>query len=85
MGFLETIRSGDTVYIRVESEGDAFSAPDASLNYLFRADLACKVESPNDFGETDGAMSVDWMFRAVSDSDFGGVARFQVQNLLTAL
>jgi len=85
MGFLETIRSGDTVYIRIESEGDSFAAPDAALNYMFRADLACKVESPNDFGETDGAMSVDWMFRAVSDSSFGGVARFQVQNLLTAL
>jgi hypothetical protein len=85
MEYLNTIRDGSTVYIRIESEGDAFAAPDASLNYLFRADMAAKIESLNDFGETDGAMSVDWMFRAVDDSDFGGAARFQVQNLRTAL
>lgn len=85
MGYLDTIRAGDTVYIRIESEGDAFPAPDASLNYLFQVDMAAKIESPEGMDDFEGAMSVDWMFRAVDDDDFGGGVKFSVQNLQTAL
>lgn len=85
MGFLETIRSGETGYLRIESTGPAMPSPDTGENYLFRVDMAVKVESPDDFGELDGAMSVDWSFRAVDDGDFGGAYEFTVQNLTTAL
>lgn len=85
MGFLQTIRSGETGYLRIESEGPTFDSPNGAENYLFRVDMAVKVESPDDFGELDGAMSVDWSFRAVDDGDFGGAYEFTVQNLISAL
>ena len=85
MGFLDTIRTGTTGYLRIESVGPALPAPDAGNNYLFRVDMAVKVESPDNMGDMDGAMSVDWSFRAVDDSDFGGAYQFTVQNLTTAL
>lgn len=85
MSYLTTIRASSTVYIRIESVGPAMPAPDAGQNYLFRVDVAAKVESPDDLGDNEGAMAVDWTFRVVQDATFGKAMEFKVQNLLTSL
>jgi hypothetical protein len=85
MAFLETMRASETVFLRIEVEGPAMPAPDAAQNYLFVLDMAAKIESPDSFDAMDGAMSVDWTFRAVDDADFGGAFSIAVQNLVTAL
>ena len=85
MAYLSTIRAGSTVYIRIEAEGDALPAPDAGQNYLFRWDMAAKVESPDSMGDTDGAYTIDWTFRGVHDADMGGMLSVVLQNLATAL
>jgi hypothetical protein len=85
MSHLADIRDGDTVYIRIEAEGEALPAPDAAENYNFVLDLAAKVESPGGMGDTDGAYTMDWNFRAVHDADMGGAIEVTVTNLATAL
>jgi hypothetical protein len=85
MAFLETLRASETVYLRIEVEGPAMPTPDTAENYLFVLDMAGKIESPDSFDAMDGAMSVDWTFRAVDDADFGGAFSIAVQNLVTAL
>lgn len=85
MAYLQTIRSGSTVYIRIESEGPAFPAPDAGENYLFRWDMAAKVESPDSLGDTDGAYTIDWSFRGVHDASMGGMLNVVLQNLAASL
>jgi hypothetical protein len=85
MSYLSTIRNGSTVYIRIESEGPALPAPDAGENYLFRWDMAAKVESPDSMGDTDGAYTIDWTFRGVHDATMGGMLSVVLQNLAASL
>lgn len=85
MAYLSTLRAGTTVFLRFESVGPALPAPDAAYNYKFWWDMAAKVESPDDLGDHDGGMAVDWTFRGVHDAGYGKVAQIQLVNLSTAL
>ena len=85
MAYLSTVRAGSTVFIRIESVGPALPAPDAGQNYLFRWDMAAKVENPDSMGDTDGAYTIDWNFRGVHDASMGGVLAVTLQNLATEL
>ena len=85
MAYFTNIRAGSTVYVRVESVGPNLPAPDAGQTYLFRWDMAAKVESPDSMDDTDGAYTIDWTFRGVHDATMGKVMSVRLQNLATAL
>jgi hypothetical protein len=85
MALLSTLRASTTVFLRVESVGPAMPAPDAAQNYLFRLDMAAKIETPDDLGDNEGSQAIDFTFRGVQDATWGKLLEFTVQNLLTAL
>lgn len=85
MAYFTNIRAGSTVFIRVESVGPNLPAPDAAQTYLFRWDMAAKVESPDSMDDTDGAYTIDWTFRGVHDATMGKMLSVRMQNLATAL
>lgn len=85
MAYFTNIRAGSTIYTRIESVGPAMPAPDGGQTYLFRWDMAAKVESPDSMDDSDGTYTIDWTFRGVHDATMGKMLSVKLQNLATAL
>lgn len=65
MAFLDGYRNGTTYYIRVESQGPIIGG---SEHYLFRMDMAAKVNQPQEFKDEQGAWAIGFKFAIVTDT-----------------
>lgn len=84
MALLDTLRDGDTKFIRIEAIGVA-DGIEATFEYEFRLDLAGKVADTGGFSDADGVYAVEFTFVGVADGGWGKAFQFQVQTSLTAL
>lgn len=84
MALLDTLRNGDTKFLRIEAIG----VPDGietGYEYEFRLDLAGKVSDTGGFSDADGVYAVEFTFVGVADGGWGKAFQFQLQTSLTAL
>jgi len=65
MAFLSGYRSSTTYFIRVEAVGPLIATGN---NYLFRMDMAAKVNQPQEFKDEQGAWAIGFKFAVVVDS-----------------
>lgn len=82
MALLNTVRAGDTQFIRLTGTGPIANA---AVPYSLRGDLAVKVRNVSDFQDQDGVFAVEWTFDIVHDDAWGKSQYWQLVNLLTAL
>jgi len=57
MAVLDQLRTGDTTYVRIESNGPEI---ESGHNYRLTCDFACKVKDMPAFGDEDDLMTMDW-------------------------
>lgn len=84
MGLLNTMRTGDTKFIRIEAVGPADSI-EAGQEYTFTLDLAAKVADTNGFSDEDGVYAVEFSFVGVHDNTWDQAYEVNMVNTLTAL
>lgn len=87
MGHLDTLRSGATKFVRVEALGPVIynAGTQLDLRYMFRWDMAVKVENAEGFGDEDGIYAIPWTLRPVHDSTWGKAQQITVRNKTAAL
>lgn len=84
MALLETMRSGDTKFIRIEAEGPVDSI-ESGARYTFTLDMAAKVSDTQGFSDEDGVYAVGFDFVGVHDDPWGQAYEFNLLNTLSAL
>jgi hypothetical protein len=82
MALLETLREGDTKFIRVQAVGNEI---ESGQSYTFTLDLAGKVSDTAGFSDQDGVYAVEFNFVGVADGGWGKAFQFQVKNGQTTL
>lgn len=96
MGLITNLRAGSTVFVRVEAVGPQLATTaggwkigggatiTGNASYLFRHDLACKVQDVAPIEDQDGVMGGAWPLRVVYDATLGYSERFTLVNSLAA-
>lgn len=69
MEWRDVFEEGATRYVRIDCLGPLI---EAGQNYLFRLDMAVKVENLDSLGDEDGVYGSGWTLRAVDDPDLMG-------------
>lgn len=82
MALLETLRQGDTRYLRVEATGGQI---EAGQNYGLTLDMAVKVTNISDFSDSDGLYAAEFTFELAHDESWGKALTVEVVNKLAAL
>lgn len=86
MSFLDDIRTGDTLWVRIEANGpviyNAGVQPD--LRHMFRWDMAVKVENVDSWSDEDGIYGIPWTLRPVHDGVWGKAHQITVRNKVAA-
>lgn len=85
MGLLETLRDGDTKFLRIEATGPLISGSDY---HRLRIDMPIKITGTDGFSDSDGVYAVGWNAVGAHDSTFlgtGGALRVEVINTTAAL
>lgn len=85
MALLDTLRAGDTRFIRVANTGPRIYTGAANQDYRINWDFAVKVNAANPFGDEDGIFSIEWPFTIVHDAAWGRALQVEVINAVTAL
>jgi hypothetical protein len=82
MGQLTNLRSGDTVWARIEAVGDRI---ESTFYNKLTIDMPVKLVGTGGFSDQDGVYAVEWNFVGVYDSTWGKPFDINVRNTLTAL
>lgn len=82
MALLETMRTGDSKFMRIDAVGNAINA---ETDYQFKLDLALKVTNVSDFADEDGIFAIEWEFDVVYDATWGKALELVVVNGLGSL
>ena len=82
MGQLTNLRSGDTVWARIEAVGDLI---ESTFYNKLTIDMPVKLVGTGGFSDQDGVYAVEWNFVGVYDSTWGKPFDINVRNTLTAL
>jgi len=80
--YLNTLRSGGTVYFRIKAVGAVISSVE---HYEMTIDLAGKVTAASEIADSDGVYAVTWTWDAVPTLANGGPIEIAVVNNITAL
>jgi hypothetical protein len=83
MGLLNTLRNGDTKFLRIEAIGGQIGA--TAENYQFTLDMAIKINDTGGFSDADGVYAIEFSGLGVNDGDWGKAVEVSVVNELTAL
>lgn len=84
MGLLNQLRSGDTMFLRIEAAGGVGSV-EVGTDYTFTADFAVKIADTGGFSDEEGVQAFEWNFVAVHDETLGNAFDINMINALTAL
>lgn len=82
MALLETMRTGDTKFMRIEALGDVIHG---AVVYRLTIDMALKVTNVSDFSDEDGVFAIEWEFDVVYDATWGKAIQVVVVNGLEEL
>lgn len=80
---LDTMRVGDTVYVRAEAVGGTTSA--GTVSYTLQIDAALQVISAPSMSDLDDLYVWEWGFRAVHDPDWNKAYEVTLVNALADL
>jgi hypothetical protein len=83
MGLLDTLRTGDSKFLRIEGIGGVIGA--TAINYQFTLDMAGKISNTGGFSDQDGVYAVQFSLTGVSDGTWGKALDVNVVNELTTL
>jgi hypothetical protein len=79
---LAKLTAGGKQFIRVKATGPQ---TEVGQTYLFNLDFCGAVMSYPGTGEQDGAVTVEWTFKAIEDATWGKDFEIYLHNLLTSL
>jgi hypothetical protein len=79
---LAKLTAGSKQFIRIKAVGPQ---TEVGQNYTFNLDFCGAVVGYPGTGEQDGAVTVEWAFKAIEDSTWGKDFEIYLYNLLTAL
>lgn len=82
MGLLNTLRAGDTKFLRIEALGGIIGG---AIRYTMTIDMAVKVSDMGGFSDADGVYAAEFSFTGVHDSTWGKAIEVSVVNTETAL
>lgn len=82
---LDLMRSNGTGFLRFDIRGDLIESVTPDYFYSLHVDLAVKVLSGGDKGNSDGLLTQPWNFRIVYDGDWDALAKFTLDTTLVAL
>jgi hypothetical protein len=82
MEMLETLRAGDTRFLRIEAIGETIEDDE---EYSLIIDTAVKVSDVSEFSDVDGVFALEWSLTGVYDPTWGKATQVDVVNTLTAL
>lgn len=87
MALLDTMRAGDTRFIRTKWTGPQIYNAGAQLNlrHSFDLDVAVKVQEPKRFEDADGVYAIEWTFEPVHDATWGRAFKAVLVNKTAAL
>lgn len=87
MGLLDQLRSGDTLFVRIEAFGPVIynAGTQLDLKHTFQWDMALKVLSPDSFSDEDGIYAIGWNLMPVHDPTWGKATSIKVRNKIAAL
>lgn len=82
MGLLNTLRAGDTTFLRVEAKGPVLynAGTKPNLPYLFQWDMALKVTGVDTMSDEDGIYAIPWTLSMVHDATWGKAMQVMVRN-----
>lgn len=78
LGFLETARLGDEVFIRVQATGPNIGV--SNTPHLFQFDFCGKINAVPASGDTDGVVTAGWQFVAVHSGTWGRAMQAKLVN-----
>lgn len=85
MAYLDRLRSGETIFFRIEALG-AEVAPGVEESRLrFTWDMAVKAREVDTWSDEDGIWAIPFTFQMVHDGDWGKATQVTVVNELAAL
>ena len=82
MALLTNARSGSQKFLRLLGTGGVIGA--TALNYLFQADLACKISALPPFSDKDGVYAAEFKFKCNFDSTNAFASFIRLQNAIAA-
>lgn len=87
MAHLDTLRTGQTKFVRLEALGPVIynAGVQTDLRYMFRWDMAVKVQGADAWGDEDGIYAIPWTFSPVHDSTWGKAQQITVRNKVASL
>lgn len=87
MAHLDTLRAGTTKFIRLEALGPVIynAGTQMNLRYMFRWDMAVKVNGADTWGDEDGIYAIPWTFSPVHDATWGKSQQITVRNKVATL
>lgn len=83
MGLLNTLRNGDTKFLRIEAIGANIGA--TATPYRFTLDIAVKVSDTNGFSDQDGVYAIEFSGLGVHDDTWGKALDITVVNDIATL
>lgn len=83
MDFLNTVRAGETKWVRLKATGPAIAGGTAVHSMQF--DAAVQVIDTAGFSDSDGVYAIGWSFCMVADADLETYLHAEVVNTTTAL
>ena len=85
MAFLDKLRDGSTVFLRLEALGPEIDAGVPESRYRFTWDLALKAQGVDTWSDEDGIWAIPFTFQAVHDGTWGMSQRVTVVNTVASL
>lgn len=83
MGLLNTLRQGDTKFLRIEAIGGEIGS--TGENYQFTWDQAIKISDTGGFSDSDGVYAIEFSGLGVNDAGWNKAVEVSVVNELTTL
>lgn len=85
MAWLDRFRTGQTQFVRIESQGPQIYDGATPVNMLFQWDFAVKVSEPGELGDEDGIYALHPTLQVVHDPGWGRATRVHVINTVASL
>ena len=83
MGLLQTLRQGDTKFLRIEAIGTEIGT--TGTPHRFCIDMAIKISDTGGFSDADGVYAIEFTALGVNDTGWDKAVEVTVVNELTAL
>lgn len=83
MGLLNSLRDGDTKFVRIEAVGGDIGA--TATPYQFTLDMAVKISDTGGFSDQDGVYAIEFTGVGVNDDTWDKAVEIAVTNELTTL